>query len=234
MSCLLARTGRHRQRYDENNFRLVSGCIPYRFREDTKDDMSDTEKIIEVLMVSSPNRDDLVFPKGGWEDDETVLEAARREALEEAGVRGILREVPLGRWDFRSKSSQDVCSLQGGCRGYMFALEVTEELEIWPEQGNRNRKWLNIQDAFRLCRYEWMRMALEEFLKVMTEDGKLKMQVEIIVPNSIPVSDVVGDCQIMSSSCCVKPSATQHRVGLCNESMVHRNSFQFEKEQTVK
>lgn len=28
--------------------------------------------------------------QGGWENDETIDEAARREALEEAGVRGIL------------------------------------------------------------------------------------------------------------------------------------------------
>lgn len=69
-------------------------------------------------MVSSPDRDDLVFPKvlianitnlsgsilcvifvqflpshllqGGWEDDESIEEAACREALEEAGVRGVL------------------------------------------------------------------------------------------------------------------------------------------------
>ncbi|GJS49504.1 NUDIX hydrolase 12, mitochondrial [Tanacetum coccineum] len=42
-------------------------------------------------MVSSPNRDDMVFPKGGWESDETVEEAACREALEEAGVRGVIK-----------------------------------------------------------------------------------------------------------------------------------------------
>lgn len=29
--------------------------------------------------------------QGGWEDDETVLEAACREAFEEAGVKGTLR-----------------------------------------------------------------------------------------------------------------------------------------------
>ena len=28
--------------------------------------------------------------QGGWEDDETIDEAALREAFEEAGVRGIL------------------------------------------------------------------------------------------------------------------------------------------------
>lgn len=80
--------------------------------------MGETEEMIEVLMISSPKRDDLVFPKvlrivcidnfhqyetfniesfvsilwqGGWEDDETVIQAACREALEEAGVKGNLR-----------------------------------------------------------------------------------------------------------------------------------------------
>ena len=58
------------------------------------------------------------------------------------------QEVPLGVWEFRSKSSissscneEDECF--GGCKGYMFALEVTEELEDWPERENRERKWVN-------------------------------------------------------------------------------------------
>ncbi|VAH32020.1 unnamed protein product [Triticum turgidum subsp. durum] len=75
---LVARKGRLRQRYD-NEYRLVAGCVPYRVDKDGQ---------LEVLMVSTANRDDLVFPKGGWEDDEDVYEAACREALEEAGVRG--------------------------------------------------------------------------------------------------------------------------------------------------
>lgn len=33
--------------------------------------------------------------QGGWEDDETVEEAACREALEEAGVKGILNVCPF-------------------------------------------------------------------------------------------------------------------------------------------
>ncbi|MCL7032257.1 hypothetical protein MKW94_010107 [Papaver nudicaule] len=89
MSALIARTGRHRQRY-ENEFRLVAGCIPYRIKKDVEDDTVDCVSRLELLMVSSPDREDLVFPKGGWEDDETMCEAACREALEEAGVKGIL------------------------------------------------------------------------------------------------------------------------------------------------
>ncbi|KAE8100092.1 hypothetical protein FH972_018019 [Carpinus fangiana] len=65
-------------------------CIPYRLSKEDKDQSGEKEKCIEVLMISSPNRDDLVFPKGGWEDDGTVLQAASREALEEAGVKGTL------------------------------------------------------------------------------------------------------------------------------------------------
>jgi diphosphoinositol-polyphosphate diphosphatase len=39
-------------------------------------------------MISSQKGQGLLFPKGGWELDESVEEAASRESLEEAGVRG--------------------------------------------------------------------------------------------------------------------------------------------------
>ncbi|KAG2261439.1 hypothetical protein Bca4012_013809 [Brassica carinata] len=200
MSNLSARTGRDRQRYD-NNFRLVSGCIPYRLVKDEEEDSSvDLENKLQVLMVSSPNRHDLVFPKGGWEDDETVLEAASREAMEEAGIKGILREVPLGVWEFRSKSSslEDECCLGGGCKGYMFALEVKEELTAWPEQENRERRWLSVKEALELCRYEWMQSALEEFIRVMTEDGRTKEGT-----HSAPSISNQGERQIDSRYCFV-------------------------------
>lgn len=200
MSTLVARTGRQRQRY-ENNFRLVSGCIPYRPVRNDEDHSFDLENTIEVLMISSPNRDDLVFPKGGWEDDETVEEAACREALEEAGVRGIIKGDSLGDWNFRSKSKQEICSLEGGCRVYMFALEVTEELDTWPEQENHDRKWLLIKEAFQLCRYKWMSTALEKFLEVMATDEKHEMSKDVVESHPPPVSEVVSECPIMSTNC---------------------------------
>ncbi|MED6125809.1 Nucleoside diphosphate-linked moiety X motif 13 [Stylosanthes scabra] len=207
MSCLSARTGRQRQRY-EGNLRLVSGCIPYRWIKDSTDQTGETAEMIQVLMVSSPKRDDLVFPKGGWEDDETVTEAASREALEEAGVKGILREIPLGIWEFRSKSNLDLCCLEGGCKGYMFAMEVTEELDAWPEQENRSRQWLNIKQAFSLSRYEWMRSALEEFLKVMAEDRKLEKQDEDNIASPSSLLADVSESQSLAPPKCYKRSST--------------------------
>lgn len=89
MCDLIARTGRLQQRY-ENGCRLVAGCIPFRYRISEEVGDSECEKVVEVLMITSSGGPGLLFPKGGWENDETVKEAAAREAVEEAGVRGIL------------------------------------------------------------------------------------------------------------------------------------------------
>ncbi|TXG54973.1 hypothetical protein EZV62_020229 [Acer yangbiense] len=194
-------------------------CIPYRLTKDEDDQNNDIETRIEVIMVSSPNRTDLVFPKGGWEDDETVKEAACREALEESGVKGKLT-AELGFWVFRSKSKQELCCMEGSCKGYMFALEVTEELETWPEQENRYRKWLNIKDAFELCRYEWMRKALEEFLRIMREDRKEEETVDATEEEtetvddapSVPASDVVAENPLCSSNCYITNQSNRHGI----------------------
>ncbi|XP_071722851.1 nudix hydrolase 13, mitochondrial-like [Rutidosis leptorrhynchoides] len=204
----VARVGRHKQRY-QDHLRLVSGCIPYRFEKNDEELKCHVENRVRVLMISTPNRDDLVFPKGGWETDETVREAACREALEEAGVRGILSESPLGMWEFRSKSRENSSSLKGGCRGYMFALKVTEELDSWPEQSTYCRKWLTAEDAFKFCRYDWMRESLANFLTCLDEEMIIGATREILELPNIP-PDTGADHQILPQSYFEKPSAVQH------------------------
>ncbi|CAD5196804.1 nudix hydrolase 16, mitochondrial-like isoform X1 [Musa acuminata AAA Group] len=166
MSDLVARTGRHQQRY-EAGCRLVSGCIPFRYRncDDTSDAKPDPEKEVEVLMINSPSGPGLLFPKGGWENDETVEEAAVREALEEAGVRGDIVSF-LGDYIFKSKTLQDEFSPEGLCKAAVFAMHVREELELWPEQSTRHRTWVTIPEAAEQCRHPWMRDALlDGFIK---------------------------------------------------------------------
>ncbi|KAL4386559.1 hypothetical protein GQ457_09G026190 [Hibiscus cannabinus] len=93
-------------------------------------------------------------------DDETVEEAAVREAIEEAGVRGDLLDF-IGFYNFKSKTHQDEFSPEGLCKAAMFALLVKEELSSWPEQSTRMRHWLTIPEALQSCRHEWMKDALE-------------------------------------------------------------------------
>ncbi|BAF13577.2 Os03g0810300 [Oryza sativa Japonica Group] len=63
MCDLVARTGRHQQRYEDGR-RLVAGCIPFRYRT-SNDETSDDEpkKIVEVLMINSQSGPGLLFPK---------------------------------------------------------------------------------------------------------------------------------------------------------------------------
>lgn len=159
MSDLVARTGRLQQRYDAG-CRLVAGCIPFRYRNSDETRDGNSEKVVEVLMINSSSGPGLLFPKGGWENDETVEEAAVREAIEEAGVRGNLMDF-IGYYNFKSKTHQDEFSPEGLCKAAMFALLVTEELNAWPEQKTRNRSWLTIPKAIESCRHLWMKDALE-------------------------------------------------------------------------
>lgn len=66
----------------------------------------------------------------------------------------------LGSWHFRSKRYQDDKGLEGFHRAHMFALLVTEQLDSWPEQDERQRKWVTITEADAGCKHDWMRQAL--------------------------------------------------------------------------
>ncbi|KAL4191949.1 hypothetical protein AMTRI_Chr06g169830 [Amborella trichopoda] len=200
MSDIPARTGRHRQLYGKDGFRLVAGCIPYRLIDLVDDHIGSVVDRLEVLMISSPNRHDLVFPKGGWEDDESVEDAALREALEEAGIRGTIYKEPLGEWEFRSKSKEKCCGLEGFCRGYMYAMKVTEVLESWPEQADRERKWLTIRNAYPLCRYPWMCEALKKFEIVMSRDDELQLEWGASSPSLSTLSSSVVASQPVSET----------------------------------
>ncbi|XP_008240121.1 PREDICTED: nudix hydrolase 17, mitochondrial-like [Prunus mume] len=150
---LVSRTGRHMQRYDKG-CRQVVGCIPYRFR---KTEQSSSLEELEVLVISSQKGQGMLFPKGGWEIDESIEDAAKRETLEEAGVIGHLGSK-LGVWRYKSKSHGTVHE------GYMFPLLVQQQLDLWPEQSARKRQWMSVAEAREACQNVWMREALENLV----------------------------------------------------------------------
>lgn len=129
MAVMVARQGRELQRYSKSTGgRIVVGCIPYRVRGDDRE--------LEVLVISSQKGHGMMFPKGGWELDESMDDAARREALEEAGVRGDTEQM-LGCWYYESRRYGQTYE------GIMFPLQVTDELHQWPEMASRKRTWVS-------------------------------------------------------------------------------------------
>ncbi|XP_028767144.1 nudix hydrolase 17, mitochondrial-like [Neltuma alba] len=152
MVCLVSRSGRELQRYNNMGFRQVVGCVPYRYKADVNGNIMSNE--LEVLVVSSQKCQKFMFPKGGWELDESVEEAACRESLEEAGVIGIV-EAQLGQWSFISKRHGTYYE------GHMFPLFVKEQLDLWPEKHVRRRLWMSVAEAREVCQHWWMKEALD-------------------------------------------------------------------------
>ncbi|KAG8475542.1 hypothetical protein CXB51_032387 [Gossypium anomalum] len=187
MVCLVSRTGRHLQRYDDLGRRQVVGtvsldksvlamsslfssiifrCIPYRYKRNS-DGTLGTD--LEVLVISSQKCQKMMFPKGGWEHDESKEQAALRESVEEAGVIGKV-ECELGKWDFMSKRYGKFYE------GYMFPLLVKEELALWPEQNVRQRTWMSVKEARDVCQHWWMKEALDILVERLTSLQQHKEQ----------------------------------------------------------
>ncbi|KAH7617995.1 putative Nudix hydrolase 13, mitochondrial [Nannochloris sp. 'desiccata'] len=161
-----ARQGREQQKYTDNGARCVAGCIPIRYSSSTVHNTPSGAASARVLMITSRNGKGYVFPKGGWEVDESVEVAAQRETVEEAGVRGELELPMLGTFAFRSGKAerQNACALKGRCVAYMFAMRVSEELSVWPEAEQRHRAWCTVEEAYSRARYDWMRQALRAWV----------------------------------------------------------------------
>ena len=124
-------------------------------------------------MVSNRHNDGLIFPKGGWETDETAEEAAARESMEEAGVKGETCTY-VGEFTFKSrkkallndKDKNGECK-KATCLARVFVMQVTEEMSEWPESAVRTRTWLPAVDAIEQCKHDWMRDALRTWASTM-------------------------------------------------------------------
>lgn len=171
MVCLESRTGRNLQKYNKG-CRLVVGCIPYRYKNGKEGMVTDDDEL-EVLVISSQKGQGMMFPKGGWELDESVEEAACRESLEEAGVLGDVQHE-LGKWSYKSKSRG---VYHEGC---MFPLFVTEQLDLWPEKNFRQRVWMSVAEAKEVCPHWWMKEALDIFVDRLTTARMLKEEEDVL------------------------------------------------------
>ncbi len=109
-----------------------SGVVPFR--------IAGSE--LEVLLITSRRRKRWIIPKGIVEPDLLPAESAAKEALEEAGVTGILHPDEIGEYTYEKWG--------GVCRVKVFLLQVTKVLDSWEESFLRDRRWLSLSDAIEL------------------------------------------------------------------------------------
>lgn len=123
--------------------------------------------VLEVLLITSLNSKRWIMPKGWPEPDMTAAESAAREAFEEAGVAGPIGDMPLGTYHYL-KEKKDGSGLP--CRVDVFALEVTQELQDWPEKGARKMAWVTLDQAIAQVSEPGLRQVLKDFREEHASD----------------------------------------------------------------
>ena len=106
-----------------------SAVIPYRR----------TKSGIEILLVTSRGGKRWIIPKGIIDPGTTALESARKEAYGEAGVSGPVGSTALGKYQYEKWG--------GTCTVKVFPMEVDSELDTWPEDSTRRRKWMSVKEV---------------------------------------------------------------------------------------
>lgn len=94
---------------------------------------------VEILLVTSRETRRWVTPKGGRMAGKTDAEAAALEALEEAGIEGVVSDQPLGTFRYLKVLKRRA---PRWCVVDLYGLEVTVEHPDWQERGERERLWL--------------------------------------------------------------------------------------------
>lgn len=101
---------------------------------------------VEVLIMSSRETRRAVIPKGwpmrslkGWK-------AAEIEAREEAGLVGQISSRSVGQYLYWKRLPSSFVLV----KVVVYPLRVTRQLADWPEKHERDRQWVNPQDAATL------------------------------------------------------------------------------------
>ena len=99
---------------------------------------------VRVLLVTSRETKRWVIPKGNLDKGEAPHAGAAREAEEEAGVLGLVCPTSLGSYRYR-KRRRNGASLMIDVE--VFPLAVSQELDSWKEESERERRWFSLPEA---------------------------------------------------------------------------------------
>lgn len=114
--------------------RVQYAALPYRRGPDG----------VEILLVTSRETRRWVVPKGWPMKGLKPAAAARREALEEAGMVGRIAKNAAGTYEYDKRlRTGDVVV----CRVHVFPLRVEKQRERWREMDQREVRWFTPEEA---------------------------------------------------------------------------------------
>ena len=134
--------------------RTQYGALPYRFTKGGS---------LEVLLVTSRQSKRWIIPKGWPIKGLKPAPSAAREAYEEAGVQGLVGKKAIGTYIYEKQSEDDGKAVL--CEVTVFTLLVRRQRKTWPEDHERETRWLAPAKALSLIEEDDLRKLLSVFLK---------------------------------------------------------------------
>ena len=116
---------------------------------------------VEVLLISSRDTGRWVIPKGWPIPGLSPEAAAMQEAWEEAGVRGQVNPICLGRYGYLKGLSVDTTV---PCAVAVYGVRVERLAADYPEVKVRRRNWVPVAEAATLVDEIGLREMFAEFL----------------------------------------------------------------------
>ncbi len=99
------------------------------------------------MLVSSRETKRWIIPKGWPMSGRSGSASAAIEALEEAGVLGVISDEPIGQYFYAKRFSHGDEQL---CRVEVFSLRVVRQRETWLEKDQRATQWFSAETAMEL------------------------------------------------------------------------------------
>ena len=114
---------------------------------------------IAVLFVTSQTRGRWILPKGKPHAEENHTDTCKREAFQEAGVRGtVIEDFPITavitRQTLDGKKKMPVT---------YYPMLVSEQVSDWPEKNKRQRHWALLRDAPKVAYKEDLLSVTQQF-----------------------------------------------------------------------
>jgi len=119
-----------------------------------------TSPELEIMLVSSRETARWVIPKGWPMKGRKPHAAAALEALEEAGVTGLISKSLIGTYNYDKRLADgDVIT----CTVEVYPMMVEVELDDWPERQQRTRQWFSPIAAAEAVKEETLTRLIGKF-----------------------------------------------------------------------
>ncbi|MEN5169174.1 NUDIX hydrolase [Brevundimonas pondensis] len=115
---------------------------------------------VEVMMITSRETRRWVIPKGGRMVGKTDPQAAAQEAYEEAGVQGETLDTVIGHFRYGKRLKTGAVQ---ACVVAVYPLEVLIQLGAWPEDQQRQRRWMPQAEAAEAVHEADLAQLIREF-----------------------------------------------------------------------